>query len=404
MKALVLAGGIPQIELIKELKKRGYQTVLADYTEHPVAESYADRFYRESTLDIDAIRRIAINERVDIIITCCTDQALNTVSKIAEELGLPCYVNEMTGTAVTNKQYMKRIFIDNNISTAKFEIVDEKKQCSLSQYPLVVKPVDCNSSKGVVKVFDQVERDIAITEAIGLSRTHRAIVEEYIDGKEVSVDIFVTNGNAKVLCTSVSEKIEDKHKFVIYRGRYPAEISSYVRAQIKETAQQIVHAFRLDNCPMLMQVLVSENNIYVVEFSARTGGCIKFRLIEWASGVNVIKATVDLFEKKIPQINPEVSDKYVVDEFIYCESGIFDHIEGIETCIEDGLLKEQYLLKVKGTEMSSVSSSGDRIAAIIYVADSYEDYVDKHNEVIKRIKVINNEGKDIMRHDLLPPL
>lgn len=404
MNALVLAGGIPQIELIKELKNRGYYTILADYTEHPVAEPYADKFFRESTLDIDAIRKIAIEQKIDMIITCCTDQALNTVSKIAEELNLPCYVNEMTGMSVTNKQYMKRIFAENSIPTAKFQIVTDPEQCNVEKYPVVVKPVDCNSSKGVMKVFNDLELNEAINNAVKFSRTHSAVVEEFIEGREVSVDLFVQEGRAKVLCTSFSEKIKDEHKFVIYKGQYPADISDVVYSKIEDAAQKIADAFKLLNCPMLMQVLVKDDDIFVVEFSARTGGCIKYRLIEWASGIDVIKATVDLFENKIPVIKPLKSDKYVVDEFIYCEKGIYDHTEGITECVSEGLLKEAYILKTKGTEFDSVNSSGDRIAAIVYVADSNEEYIKKHNEVIKRVKVIDIVGNDIMRHDLLPEL
>ena len=63
-KALVLAGGIPQIELIKELKRRGYFTILADYYENPVAKPYADKFYQESTLDLEMIEKIAVEEKV----------------------------------------------------------------------------------------------------------------------------------------------------------------------------------------------------------------------------------------------------------------------------------------------------------------------------------------------------
>ena len=64
MKALVLAGGFPQIELLKQLRARGIETVLADYYENPVAKPYADKFYRESTLDIPAITRVAKEENV----------------------------------------------------------------------------------------------------------------------------------------------------------------------------------------------------------------------------------------------------------------------------------------------------------------------------------------------------
>jgi len=58
MKALVLAGGFPQIALIKELRRRGIFVVLADYYEKPVARAYADSFYRVSTLDVEERKTI----------------------------------------------------------------------------------------------------------------------------------------------------------------------------------------------------------------------------------------------------------------------------------------------------------------------------------------------------------
>ena len=93
MKALVLAGGFPQIALLQELNRRGIETVLADYYEEPVAKPYADRFYRVSTLDVDGIEAVAKKEAVDFLITACTDQALLTVAKVSEALGLPCYID-----------------------------------------------------------------------------------------------------------------------------------------------------------------------------------------------------------------------------------------------------------------------------------------------------------------------
>ena len=65
MKALVLAGGFPQIALIEELKRQGYTVVLADYYSEPVAKKYADIFYQKSTLDIEAITEIAKKEKVE---------------------------------------------------------------------------------------------------------------------------------------------------------------------------------------------------------------------------------------------------------------------------------------------------------------------------------------------------
>lgn len=403
-KALVLAGGLPQIVLIKELKRRGYQTILADYNEEPVAKQYADVFYRESTLDVDAIREIAKQNNVDLLITVCTDQALATVSLLSEELNLPCYVSADLGNNVTNKTKMKSIFEKYSIPSAPYKVVSSFEQCSINHYPIVVKPADCNSSKGVIKVYRHSELKNAVEQAILFSRTNTAIIEEYINGREISVDLFVQNGIVKVLCMSQSDKLKDDKRFVICSGYYPADITDKTYNKITAIAQKIADAFGLINCPMLMQVLVVGKNVYVLEFSARTGGCIKYHLIELACGVDVIKSTVDLFEGRNPIISPVYSDKTIVNEFIYCKNGIFEFLSGFDECIQKGLLENVFLLKNPGACIDKIESSGDRIAAITYVADSHEDYVIKHNEVVSKIKVISKERKDIMRHDLMPKI
>ena len=403
-KALVLAGGLPQIELIKELQQRGYYVILADYYENPIAKDYADRFYQKSTLDVEAMRTIATTEKVDMIITCCTDQALAVVSKLAEELDLPCYVGSDIGLWVTNKQYMKDIFLKHGIPTATYQIVKAYSEVTAKNYPLIVKPVDCNSSKGVVKVRNDEELEIAIENAISFSRTHTAVVEQFIDGKEISVDLFVTNGKAKVLCLSCNEKIPSDKKFVIYKNRCLYEGSDMLRDKIEKVGQQIVEAFGLKNCPMLIQMLNKGDDIWVIEFSARTGGCAKHRMINLVSGVDIIKATVDLFENKLPELVPYKSSNYVANEFIYCDAGEFSHLEGFEECKQTGIIENYYPLKTPGMSITGVNSSGDRIAAVTFVAETYEDYVKKHNEFITKVKVISSLGEDMMRHDLLPAL
>lgn len=93
MKAFVIAGGLPQIELIKQLKARGITTVLADGNENAIARPYADVFYRIPIFDIEAVKEVAVREQVDFIITVCADQVLLVVAQVSEMLGLPCYLD-----------------------------------------------------------------------------------------------------------------------------------------------------------------------------------------------------------------------------------------------------------------------------------------------------------------------
>ena len=109
MKILVLAGGADQIALIKELQLRNHEVVLVDYFENPPAKQYVKKHIIASTLDVEKVLEIAISEKVDILTTACTDQALLTVANVSEQLGLPCYISYQTGLNVTNKLLKNRI-------------------------------------------------------------------------------------------------------------------------------------------------------------------------------------------------------------------------------------------------------------------------------------------------------
>ena len=407
MKALVLAGGFPQIALIKELKSRGMEVALADYYEKPVARAFADKFFQISTLDVDAIRKLCMEEKVDFLITVCTDQALHTVAKISEELDLPCYIDYETALNVTNKRYMKEIFTQRNIPTAKHKILTELTEDVVKDmhFPLIVKPVDCNSSKGVRRCNDWDDLSKFFTDAITFSRTNTAVVEEFIEGVELSVDVYVENGKARVLCISQSDKIADQDKFIIFRAIWPANVSEDVVAQINDVAQEIADAFGIYNSPMLIQFLSDGKKVYVVECSARTGGGVKYLLIKRTSGFDVIKAVVDLTLGTIPHVGEiKAEQKYLINDFIYCKPGIYDHLEGFEELLAEGIIKDYYLFKWQGAEFHSIRASGDRLAGYTIVADHPDELIRKHNETRRRIKAISTTGEDMIRHELLTDL
>lgn len=399
-KALVLAGGLPQIRLMHELSSRGYEVLLADYSDHPIAEPYADRFFRESTLDLNAIRRIATDESVELVTTCCTDQALNTVAQISSELGLPCYIDAETGLSVTNKTLMKRIFRISGVPTANFAIVGDGEGVSNVAYPCVVKPADCNSSKGVIRANSPDERNAAIEVARSLSRTGSALIEEYLEGPEFSVDAFVCNGRADVLCISRSDKIPNEKAFVIQRSVYERSEFERLRSRVEQIVQDIADAFNLINCPMLVQLIENNGELIVLEFSARTGGCTKFWMIEQACGIDVIREMLDATLGEALDIQPKRRCEVVVDEFIYCHEGTFGSLSGFVECKRDGLIKEFHELHASGAILGPPNTSGDRAAAMTIVASSLAEYRSKHQKIGCRIGVRNTFGEDIMRHDL----
>ncbi len=407
MKALVIAGGVPQIELIKQLKSRGITTVLADGSPYAVARPYADIFYHVNIFDIPAVREIAEKEKVDFLLTVCADQVLLVVAEISEMLGLPCYIDFKTAQDVSDKVRMKKIFKEIGVPTTDYVETDHLDVNAISHlhYPLVVKPVDAYSSKGVRKAENEEELRRFYAEAQSISRSGGVIVEEFFQGDEISVDAFVVDGKAKILSVTNSEKVRSNDRFVIFRGRYPVAASDVVLKKIESIAQRISDGFGLVNAPLLIQLLNNGDDVSVLEFCARTGGNMKWLLIKYSCGVDVISATIDITLGLKPDLEiKDTGHRIVVNDFIYCEPGVFDHFEGFDAMVRRGLINEFHAVRIRGTVMHGVTSSSDRIAGMNIVADSTDDFNKKERIILENVRVLDVDGNDIMRRDLLPEL
>ena len=404
MKALVLCGGVPQIALIQELKSRGITTLLADMNENVGARRYADEFFKVSVLDVDAIRQLAKEQQVDFLITVCADQVLQVVAEVSEDLGLPCYIDFKTAENVSKKSYMKRVFAENGVPTSKFvvmEQLDEEKIKDLS-YPIIVKPVDAYSSRGVCKVHSFEELKVAFDNATRISRTNNAIVEEFVEGNEITVDVYVEEGKAHILCLSTLDKIGEGGKFIINRSHIPAAVTPEIEQQIADTAQNIADAFGLKNTPMLIQLISDGKKVSVVEFCARTGGGIKFLMIKKFSGFDVVKAVVDLTLGIKPHVESlKKETKFTVNEFVYCHPGELDRLEGFDRLLDEGIITEYSQFKAPGTVFGEINGSGDRVAYFSIESDSREDIIRRHRIANERIRAVSKEGTDLIRHDLI---
>lgn len=403
MRALVLCGGIPQAALIEDLKRRGIYTILADMNPNVMARPLADEFYPVSVLDVDAVRELAEEQKVDMVLTACADQVLLVQAQVSEELGLPCYIDYKTAKDVSSKELMKKVFVENGIPTSKHVIMgefDEKKVGEL-EFPIIVKPVDSYSSRGVRKVFNVEELKAAFETAVEISRTNTAIVEEFVEGEELTVDVYVEEGKAHILCISNIDKIPGNDRFVICRTRYPAQITNEIKKQVEIVAGQIAKAFNLQNSPMLIQMITDGEKISVVEFCARTGGGDKFRLIKQVSHFDVIKAVVDLTLGEKPHVEPYQLPECIINEFLYSEPGTFDHLEGFEEMKEQGVISEYFQLKTKGTVCGEIKSSGDRVAYYAIQGKTIEEVLEKDKMANSSLKVIDINNKDILCHYLI---
>lgn len=404
-KIMILAGGNDQAALIKELKHHfngDVETILLDMLSNVKAKPFADRFMQISTMDRDAVLKAAQEENIDYILTACGDQPLSTMAYVSAKMGLPCYLSEDDVRDLTNKIYMKRKMIENGIPTSKFHVIqnlDDYVNLDEFEWPLIVKPVDSNGSKGVKKVERREDFRVLLKEAMSYSLSKKAIVEEFKAGEELSVDVYVEGSTAKILMVTTSKKIqENKDSFTILQSEYPPRIP-YSETRIHEIVQKIVNAFELHDTPLLVQMITNGDDYNVVEFSARMGGGSKYHIIEVLTGVNIMGVYVDMVMGKRPSVSPEKKWNNALMCYVYCTPGIFSELSGFDEMCKEGLMHSYFTYKMPDSEIIKSTTSSDRVAGFLVVGNSQDDVENKLKRINDAVKVLDQNGRDIMRHD-----
>ncbi len=402
-RALVLAGGVAQAALIEELHCRDYYTLLADMNPECYAAQFADEFYPVSAMDHAALEKLAIERKVDMVVTACADQILLTETYLCGKLGLHSYIDYETAKLVSDKKSMKDIFVKNNIPTSRHAIVSGYSEDAVKhlRFPLIVKPVDAYSSKGVRRCNTRAEVKENLEQAIRISRTKTAVVEEYLEGQELTAEFFVHNGKATLLCCGSKTKLKDGN-FVGCGSLYPSKVSDKTLKNVAAIGQKTAEAFGLINSPMLIQMIADGEDVFVLEFCARTGGFIKYEIVKRMSGVDPIKLVVDLHEGAVPEIDDIKPEKaFLASCFLYCSDGVLDRYHGFEELIQKEIASKYWLVRKPGYQFKPIESSGDRAACFIVQDDSYEALIGKYKEAMETVKILDKEGKNLIRFDLM---
>lgn len=403
--AIVLGGTVPHSSLVQKLQKRGYYTILLDYLENPPAKQYADEHIKESTLDKEVVLKVASERNASLVIATCIDQANSTCCYVAEKLGLPHPYNYQTSIDVTDKVRMKDIMIKSDIPTSRYVYVtsvEEALNLSL-QYPLMVKPADSNSANGVKKVLNEEELRENLPIALKFSRNKYAIVEEFVEGVEISAYCVIVSGKAHLLMTQERVSVIEGEGNVIkcFAAFAPARISKEATQNAENIATKLAKSFGLDNTPLFFQGIVRGDKISVIEFAPRIGGGMSFHTIHEGTGFDILESSIDSFlGTPISLDGFHHMDKCFALNQIYGNNGYYDHTTGCDQLLSEGICEKISFYKPHGDYIDASRASSSRIGVMVFCDKSPELI---RNKILKAFEIVdsyNTEGKSMMRHDL----
>ena len=281
MKTLAIIGAsYLQRPLVEKAKAMGLRTICFAWAEGAVCKDIVDVFYPISIVEKEHILAICQQEHIDGICTIASDVAAPTVAYVAEQMGLVGNSYEASLKA-NNKYLMRQAFANAGVPCPQFCCVTQCEEDLVEQIntihstmhlPLIVKPSDRSGSLGVTKVNAWDELVPAIDQALSVSFKHEAMVEEYIEGDEISVEYISYNGIHYPL--QITDKVTTgAPHFVELEHHQPSALPSTTCDEVHRITQQALTALGVTNGASHSEYrITADGRIYVMEIGARMGG------------------------------------------------------------------------------------------------------------------------------------
>lgn len=395
-KLLILGASILQLPAIKRAKEMGLEVAVADYNPNAIGIRYADYYFNASTIDENAIIKVAEDYRPDGIMTLATDMPMRSVAASTSELGLPGISME-TAIKATDKGEMIKAFKDCNVESPWYYIINEKKDLikikRLLSYPCIMKPTDNAGSRGVTLVRDKRELENALEYSSNEGRSGSVIIEEYMTGNEVSVEIIVYKGIVYVL--SITDKLTTGAPHFVELGHnQPSLLPKTDQEKIIDLASRAVKAIGLTNGPAHVEIMLTKDGPKMIELGARMGGdCITSHLVPLSTGIDMIEATINISLGLTPEIKPKIKKGSAI-RFLTPEPGYIKNLSGIEDAKHSPGVKDVEVPLKIGDIVTNINSSIDRSGYVITQGKDASDAISKCEEAIQKIKIITDDVTD----------
>lgn len=388
---IVVTGSYWQIPVINCAKALGLKVVLTDLSQNCPARNLADEFVCVDALQIEALVAAVQQYGAAGIIAEQTDVAVASAAAVAERCQLPGIGVEVAKRA-TNKKLMRDACAEAGIPIPKYrcvesaqEAVDAAKEIGL---PVVVKPTDSQSSKGVAKVWNLGDIPLWFDHAVRESREAKVLVEEMLAGIESSVEAYMHKG--QVFTLGICEKIKSSPPFSFdTRLLYPATFSDETMAELKRVNEQVVRAIGIPFGITHAEYIVTPKGVYLLEVAARgCGAGVASLLIPAMTGFNPIEARIKDAIGEAQSAPNLQSTRNGLLEFLMLPRGQIESISGLtEARNIPGVVAADYFVK-PGDRIKDIENGAQRPGFFHAVADSHKELMNIAARVKASLNVV----------------
>lgn len=359
------------IEILKEM----------DVEVHAVAKDnigpgkdFADHFVEIDILNTEKLEKYILENDINFVYSTGSDISMPVIANLSEKLKLKSFISESTAKICNNKDLMRGAlgeYFEGNVNSLTLEYLSECNKVSVNKTK-IMKPSDSQGQRGIFLINSKKDIIDNFEKSKSFSRNGKVIIEDYIGGKEYSVNGYLING--KLVFTEISlRETWDEHPGLIRKHILKCDEEESSQNKVKSLLARTCEKIKISNGPVYAQVKIEDGEPYLIEITPRLDGCHMWRLIEYKYNINLMRLTLNHliyndFNLNSKDLSLDINDKEIWELEFVCQKP--------ETKFED----EKFNLLLNNSN-------------VLYSEKYY-----KNNEVIKRVNGRNEKIGFIIRN------
>ncbi len=390
---MILGASILQLPAIKKAKEMGLRVVAVDMNPEAVGFKEDDVIKEViSTIDIPNVVEAAKRNKVDGVMTLASDMPMRSVAAVAKEMGL-VGISDDTALKATNKALMRQALYEHDVPVPRFYKVSNRdeyeKVTAEFRVPFIVKPADNSGSRGIFKISDlndqQTIKD-AYDYSKASSRNGDVVVEEYMEGPEVSVETLTVDGECHVI--QITDKLTTGAPHFVEMGHsQPTQLDAVTAENIREVAKAANKAIGIMHGPSHTEIIVTTEGPKIVELGARLGGdCITTHLVPLSTGVDMVECCIQIALGEKPDVETKFNKGAAIRYFQQHE-GFIESIEGIDMARTSVGVQQISIIHGIGDRVTDVVDSSSRMGFVICQCPTVNEAIVTCEETLSKIKI-----------------
>lgn len=387
-KIMIVGAGRSQIPAITTAKKMGLVTIAIDGNPDAPGLKLADFPEVVSTKDMGGAIKIAKKYEIDGVLTIATDSGVVSTANVVQYLGF-VGITPKTAEMATDKSLMKERLIKEGVPSSDFgvaySIEAAKKIIDRIGFPVVIKPIDSAGSLGVSKVRKSEDLEIAFKNAKSNLSSKKVIVEELMEGPEVSVETLTFKGITNIV--AITDKITSPPPYCVEMGHtIPSNLPEDMQKQICHVTKKGLQALGIGYSGGHTEIKITEDGPKIIEIGARLGGWIAADMVPLSTGVDMVKESINIAMGNEPNFKQKFSRGAAL-RVITSKAGKVSSIKGEDKVKKaEGIIISEIYIE-KGDVINPLRSGFDRIGRVVAVGQTREIAVQRAESAIEMVKI-----------------